>query len=189
MAVTFPNGPEPVRYLDELAAMLLNCLCEAVQLRPEPPQHCCLRVGDQVIHDADVFTDLCCEGLAYVTVGVIYPVVDSFPEKSIVRQADQICSFPSWGVGLKAGILRCLPTGETLSMPTCEAWTQAALQNIYDAQSLASAACCFKQTWLSDERGMGLSIVIEDNATGSTQGGCIERAISITVQTTVCPTC
>lgn len=180
-------GPTPIQRLTDIAEDLLACLCAAAERRPRPPQHCCFRVGDEVAHDADMFTDLCCEGLAYVSVGEIYPVVDSFPEQSIVTQADQVCSFPSWAVNLKAGIVRCAPVGTDLAMPTCSDWNSAAFQNMYDAQSLASAVCCFKQNWLQLEPG--LSVVIGPNATTNPQGGCMERYITIQVQTTVCPAC
>ncbi len=180
-------GPTPIQRLTDIAEALLTCLCTAAEARPRPPQHCCFRIGEEVAHDADMFTDLCCEGLAYVSVGDIYPVVDSFPEQSIVTQADQVCSFPSWAVNLRAGIVRCAPVGTDTTMPTCAEWNVAALQNMYDAQSLASGVCCFKQDWLQLEPG--LSVVIGPNSTTVPQGGCVERFVTIQVQTTVCPTC
>jgi hypothetical protein len=182
-------APSPVSHLQEIMDTLLACLCEAAASRPGAPQHCCYRVGQQVAHDADMFTDLCCEGLAYVSLGEIYPVVDSFPEQSIVTQANQVCSFPSWAVSLKAGIVRCVPTmGETeLSMPSCTDWNTAVVQQIYDVQSLAEATCCFKQTWYSDQPGM--SVVIGPNSSTDPEGGCVERFVTLQVQTTVCPDC
>lgn len=180
-------GPTPIQRLTDIAEALLTCLCTAAEARPRPPQHCCYRIGEEVAHDADMFTDLCCEGLAYVSVGDIYPVVDSFPEQSIVTQADQVCSFPSWAINLRAGIVRCAPVGTDTTMPTCTDWNVAALQNMYDAQSLASGVCCFKQDWLQLEPG--LSVVIGPNSTTVPQGGCVERFITIQVQTTVCPSC
>lgn len=181
------TGPEPVQRLVEIVNTLLACVCEAAALRPNPPVHCCLRVGQEVAHDADMFDDLCCEGLGYVSLGDIFPVVDSFPEQSIVTQANQVCSFPSWAVNLKAGLVRCAPIGTDNAMPTCADWNAAALQGMYDAQSLSSAVCCFKQAWLVLEPG--LSVVIGPNTTTTPQGGCIERSITIQVQTTVCPSC
>ncbi len=178
---------QPIQRLEDISTILLSCLCEAASGRANPPMHCCLRIGQEVVHDADLFTDLCCEGLAYVSLGDIFPVVASFPEESIVTQANQVCSFPSWAVSMRMGIIRCSPVGTDTAMPTCEDWTAAALQGMVDAQSLASAACCFKQAWLVLEPG--LSVVISRNSTSSPQGGCVERFITIQVQTTVCPTC
>lgn len=179
---------EPIVGLADIAELMLSCLCEAASGRANPPAQCCYRVGEEIAHDADAYTDLCCAGLAYVTVLDIYPVVDSFPEQSIVTQADWRCSIPSWAISLKAGIVRCAPTGG-LSMPTCADWTAAAQQGFLDAQSLAQAACCFKQSWQSSRQGRGLSVVIGPNSTSTPLGGCVERNITMQVQTTVCPTC
>lgn len=175
-----------IENLDEIATLLLSCLCEAASGGPNPPASCCLRIGTEIAHDADMFTDLCCEGLAYVSIGSIYPVVGSFPEQSIVTQANQVCSFPSWAVSLRAGIIRCVPTGGE-EMPTCDAWTSATLQNLADAQTLARTVCCFKGAWYDLEKGM--SVVIGPNDTSNPLGGCVERFVTLQVQTTVCPSC
>lgn len=179
----------PIVRLSDMATLLLNCLCQAVSGNADPPTHCCLRVGDQVAHDADLTTDLCCEGLAYVSVGDIFPVVDSFPEQSIVTQADQKCSFPSWAVNLKMGIIRCAPVSSTdgFNMPTCADWTTAALQSLVDAQSLAAAACCFKENWLVLEPGF--NVVIGVNSAAVPNGGCMERSLTLIAQASVCPEC
>lgn len=185
---TVPARTSPIQHLDDMLAAMLSCLCEAAATRPRPPQHCCYRIGEEVAHDADIYTDLCCEGLAYVSLGDVYPVVDSFPEQSIVTQANQVCSFPSWAVNIKAGIVRCVPTGTTNEMPSCTDWNTAMIQHIFDTQSLASAACCFKQAWISDIEP-GMSVVIGPNSTTVPQGGCVERFITMQVQTSVCPAC
>ena len=179
----------PITHLDTIVETLLSCLCEAVSGAANPPQNCCLRVGEEVVADADLYTDLCCEGLAYVSLGEIYPVVDSFPEHSIVTQANQVCNFPSWAISLKMGIIRCIPTGTDTTMPTCADWTAAAMQQLVDAQSLARAACCFKASWIFSEPGTGMSVVIGSNIGGQPEGGCIERSVSLQVQTINCGTC
>lgn len=179
----------PIVRLDDMATLLLSCLCQAVSGNANPPMNCCLRVGDQVVHDVDLTTDLCCEGLAYVSVGDIFPVVDSFPEQSIVSQANQKCSFPSWAVNLKMGIIRCAPVGDpnNFNMPTCADWTAAALQSLVDAQSLATAACCFKENWLILEPGF--NVVIGINSQVAPNGGCMERTVSLIAQASACPEC
>lgn len=175
--------------LGEITELLFSCLCEAVSGAANPPQNCCLRIGQEVVHDADLFTDLCCEGLAYVTVGDIYPVVDSFPEMSIVTQANQVCAFPTWAIELRAGIVRCSPVGTDTTMPTCEEWTAAAMQMIVDSESLAQAACCFKGSWTASTRGTGMSVVLGAISTVPPEGGCFERFMSIQVQTANCNDC
>ena len=178
-----------ITHLQTIAETLLSCLCEAVSGAANPPQNCCFRVGDNVTMDADLYTDLCCEGLAYVSLGEIYPVVDSFPEHSIVTQANQVCSFPSWAISLKAGIIRCVPVGTDTTMPTCADWNSTALQQMVDAESLARAACCFKQAWITSEAGIGMSVVIGSNTGTAPEGGCVERSITLQVQTINCPEC
>lgn len=185
---TVPDRPSPIQHLEDMMATMLACLCEATAARPSPPQHCCYRIGPEVAYDADIYTDLCCEGLAYVSLGDVYPVVDSFPEQSIVTQANQVCSFPSWAVNIKAGIIRCVPVGTDTEMPSCTDWNAAMVQHIFDTQSLASAACCFKQAWVFDVEP-GMSVVIGPNSTTTPQGGCVERFITLQVQTSVCPAC
>lgn len=178
-----------IQHLTTITETLLSCLCEAVSGAANPPQNCCLRVGDEVVHDADLFTDLCCEGLAYVSVGEIYPVVDSFPEQSIVTQANQVCSFPSWAISLRIGIVRCAPVGTDSTMPTCAEWTEAAMQQLVDAESLARAACCFKQSWQNSSVGLGMSVVLGPISVNPPEGGCMERFMSLQVQTPNCPAC
>lgn len=176
--------PSPIMDLSASASFLLDCLCAAVAEFPNPPGQCCLRVGNEVVHDASLYEDLCCEGLAYVTVGDIYPVVDSFPEQSIVTQANQVCFPPSWAINLKMGIVRCAPTGTDTTMPTCYDWRTAAIQDMYDAQALAVASCCFSSTWRTRQAGM--SVVIGISSVTGPEGGCIERSMTIQVQTPTC---
>lgn len=180
------TAPGPVQSLDVIASTLLACLCEAVAVRPNPPQHCCYRVGSEVAHDADIFTDLCCEGLAYVALSEIFPVIDSFRARSLADQANWVCGFPSWSVGMKMGIVRCIPTGGQ-EMPTCTDWNAAAIQDMNDAQALLEASCCFKQTWLDLQPGF--SVLIYQNQVGNPSGGCIERFVTLQIQTGVCDNC
>jgi hypothetical protein len=177
----------PVQHLDAIMETLLSCLCEAVSGNPNPPQKCCFRIGEQVAHDADLFSDLCCEGLAYVALGDIYPVFGPFPEPGEVDQANRACSFPSWAINVRMGILRCTPVGTDTTMPTCAEWNTAAFQQIYDVQSLATAACCFKRSWVAAQPGM--SVVIGTNSTTVPEGGCVERFIGMQIQTINCPDC
>lgn len=168
-----------------LAEALLACLCEAASGNPNPPEHCCFRVGE-VAFDADMFTDLCCEGLAYVTLGGIYPSSDSFPEFDSVRQANAICAPASWAVELSMGILRCAPTGGTNTMPSCDDWNDAFTQNAHDAQALRAAACCFRSTAGTLLGMRGLSVVIGEQTQISPEGGCMGRTANMVVQIVNC---
>jgi hypothetical protein len=177
----------PITNLQGMAEMLLSCLCNAVAANPNPPLHCCFRIGEEVAQDADIFGDLCCQGLAYVTVGEIFPVINNFPDPSPLLQANQVCSIPSWAISMKMGIIRCSPVGTDTTMPSCTDWNAAFTQQMYDAQSLATAACCFKESWQTVD--LGMSVVIGSSTATTPQGGCSERSLGIQAQTTVCPEC
>lgn len=170
-----------------LAQALLDCLCATVALAPNPPAHCCFRVGNEVAHDADLFGDLCCEGLGYVTLGDIYPSTDSFPEQDIIRQAISRCGIASWAVSLKVGIVRCAPVGgPNGEMPSCIDWNTAATQNFSDAQVLRSVACCFINQITTMPIMNGMSVVVNRQIQSTPQGGCVERYLTIDVQIPNC---
>jgi hypothetical protein len=129
---------------------------------------------------------MCCEGIAYVSLGDTYPSSASFPEQDIVRQADAVCSPPSWAQIFKAGIIRCVPTGDE-DPPTCDDWNAAFTQNIYDGLSLRRAQCCFRSYVTSnDDLFLGMSVVMERQVQGSPLGGCVERYFTIAVQIPNC---
>lgn len=170
-----------------LASQLLTCLGQAVSGNPGAPGNVCLRVGSEVAHDLGQFEDLCCEGLAYVSLGDTYPSSDSFPEQDIIRQANTVCAPSSWAQQFRMGIVRCVPVAAEINgmfePPTCTQWTAAAIQNMYDSASLRKAACCFR-SWLRAQSGffLGMSIVIERQIQVNPNGGCVERYVTLTVQ-------
>ena len=165
--------------VSELSAALLGCLCTAVSGHPDPPQHCCYRVGTEPVHDVDLETniDLCCEGLAYVLLGDTYPSSQSFPDNDIVRQAESRCPFPTCGVAFRLGIVRCAP-----ATSKCTENNAAFTQNLYDMQSINDAMCCFLEFVRTSTTFMGMSLVIERQVQGSTSGGCTERYVNIVAQ-------
>lgn len=169
-----------------MAEALLACLCAAVQEQENPPLNCCLRVGTEVVADMDAIRDLCCEGLAYVSLGDQWVSVNSFPEQDIVRQANSRCGIGAWGIEFKIGIMRCIPVGGNDTMPTCDDWTAAALNNFADAKSLRRTACCFISYVREAPLLEGMSIVINRQTQGQPQGGCIERSMTISAQIPNC---
>jgi hypothetical protein len=164
-----------------LAQALKDCLCAWLSVNPNPPQHCCFRVGPEVAHDAGLHTDLCCEGIAYVSIGDLWPSVASFPEQDIVRQSNSNCYPPAWGVSLKAGIIRCAPTGDE-DPPTCPEWLDAHTQTAHDAQALRKASCCIRSFVQSSPEFLGMSVVIDRQIQGSPLGGCVERYFTVSIQ-------
>lgn len=177
----------------QLSTLMFNCLTTAVGLMDAAirPQEICYRVGSEVAHDADMTTDLCCLGLAYVSALDIWPSSASFPEQDIVRQATAKCMPPAWGFQLKVGIVRCAPVSsdDMGSMPTCTQWTEAHVKTLADAMALQRTACCFRNAVLSDPNDLlGMSVVIERQVQGSPLGGCVERYMNVSVQfpNTIC---
>jgi hypothetical protein len=174
------TGVDP--YVSTLAAQLLACLCAEVQNQPNPPTHCCYRVGTEVSYDAGLWVDMCCEGIAYVTMGDSFPS-NSFPDNDVNRQASAQCSPPSWGQIFKAGIIRCAPTGTDTSPPTCDDWNAAFSQNIADALTLRRVQCCIRD-WVrtNEDQFLGMSVIMDRQVQGNPQGGCIERSFTVQIQ-------
>lgn len=163
----------------------LECLCEGTAGNPNPPALCEPRTGTEAVYDLGQYADLCCAGINYVMLGDMYLSQRSFPEQDIVQQINGACAPPTWAVVLKLGIIRCYPTGTENGEPVSTATQiEVARQNLYDAQSLRYAACCFR-SWLKSQVGNlydGMDVVINRQVQGSPQGGCIERYVTLTVQ-------
>lgn len=173
----------PDQFVSVLMEQLLLCLCEQAAAQPNPPQHCCFRVGTEIAHDAGILQDLCCEGLAYVALGDTYPSSDSFPEQDIVRQANAHCAPSTWAQQFKVGIIRCVPTGDEFLPPNCTEWNAASRQNVIDAQTLRRVACCMRDFVVNSAGDFfGMSFVIERQSQGNPQGGCVERSMTLTAQ-------
>jgi hypothetical protein len=182
-AATVPAPPDPDMFVSVLMEQLLICLCENVAAQPNPPLHCCFRVGTEVAHDAGILQDQCCEGIAYVALGDTYPSSDSFPEADIVRQANSACAPPTWAQVFQVGIIRCLPTGDQFLPPNCDDWNAAARQNVIDAQTLRRVACCMRNYITQNgDLFLGMSLVIDRQTQGNPQGGCVERQMKLTIQ-------
>lgn len=167
-----------------VAQKLLDCLRSAVEANPNIPSHISFRIGDQVSHDYGPTVDECCEGLAYVSMGTIIPSAAS-PTADVERQASSKCSPPSWVVTLKAGIVRCAPSGQDDGDPPTDVeWTDAFIQSVDDASALRKAACCFRSCIIGsdDFNLLGMSVVIGSQEQGPVSGGCMERFFGVQFQ-------
>jgi hypothetical protein len=170
-----------------LAQAFLTCLCDAVALNPNPPEHCCFRVGSEVPHDMGFTIDQCCQGIAYVSLGDVWPSTSGFPNTDTTEQANSVCSPPSWGIQLRAGIIRCLPTSDPVGNPiTCTEWTAGFVQQAHDSQALRRATCCFRNFIRNSQEFLGMSVVIERQSATNPSGGCIERFQPVSVQMLNC---
>lgn len=174
--------------ITNLAAAALNCLCTAVNALPNPPTHCCYQLEYEPPHSLTESTDICCEGLAYVSMGDQFISFASFPEADIVRQANQRCALPAWAVQLRLGIIRCVPSlDDNGNPPTCDEENLAFQQEILDAKALRWAACCLR-SWVlggTEPAFLGMQMTI-DRQQKTVLGGCMERYVPVTVQFTDC---
>lgn len=167
---------------------IVACINTSLADHPDPPSIVGRRIGVEIPHDASVWGgDLCCQGLAYVALGDLYPSSSSFPEQDINRQANTACAPPTLAAQFKIGIIRCSPVGTAEQMPTEVEWAAAASTNIYDAWALWKVACCVRN-WLKAESGalLGMSAVLERQNQGTPQGGCVERYFMASVQIPNC---
>jgi len=171
------------QFVSALAEQLLACLCAEILNQPNPPQHCCYRVGTEVAHDAGPWVDQCCEGIAYVSLGNQSPS-NTFPETDNIRQVQAGCGPPSWAQVFRAGIIRCVPTGdEAGNPPTCDEWNAAGAQNIADAFTLRQVMCCMRE-WVrtNEDLFLGMGVLMGTQTQGNPLGGCVERSFDITIQ-------
>lgn len=161
-----------------MANAMLACLCAALNANPNPPDHCCLRVEPQIPQDLSQLTNICCEGLGYVSMADVWPSSASFPENDIVRQANAVCPPPAWGVQLKVGVLRCAP-----DTSDCDAQLAAFTQEAHDSQALRKAVCCFR-AWMNSgtvPEFLGMSFVAE-RQNKYVQGDCLDRFVMTSAQ-------
>ena len=167
-----------------LGAAALNCLTMAVTGFPNPPQRFAYRVGSEVAHDMGQFSDLCCEGLAYVALEDTFPSSESFPDQDIIRQANTACSPAGWAQIIRMGIIRCVPVGDENGEPPTDAeWNAAFVQNAYDSAALRKASCCLR-LWVVNgvDFWLGMSSVIQRQIQANPNGGCVERSVTMAIQ-------
>lgn len=161
-----------------MAERLLECLCAALIEHHEAadrPENCCIRVGESVSADASAYEDLCCSGLAWVRIDSIFASNDEFPNPD-TQVPITGCGVSAWGVVLEMGVLRCAPTGDINTIPTCNDWTALAVNVANDARAMRDAICCL--TAQLDQQ----SVAIGSWQPLPTTGGCAGGAWQISVQ-------
>lgn len=139
------------------------------------PSEVCFRVGEIVSADASVYQDVCCSGLAWVRVTDIFSTSDDFPapDTNVVITG---CGPLAWGVTFELGVLRCAPTGDEYTIPSCEDWTALQEAIFLDQAAMREAMCCL--IGLHDPG----SIAIGSWSPLPTSGGCAGGVWSLAVQ-------
>lgn len=126
----------------EAALLLQQCLCEQMNLLPEPdrPQRCCIIAGQDFELGVSLTEDACRCGTAWVR-------IDSFVPSSQFPLAQEIpnnCGPERWALTLELGVARCPPVGTVELLPTCEELALYSAKVMADAQAMRNAIiCCF----------------------------------------------
>lgn len=164
------------------ANSLLTCLCETLELYPNPPEECCLRTGDQLIQDFNAENGIdktCCPGLAYVRVGNLYPS-SNFPTPDVEPAKGNGCFPVSWAIELTMGVVRCIPGMGTPAGPTCVDWTATTQTDANDLEALRKALCCWSSVL---PRG---TLWLAGTSTVNLTADCIERSLPVTMSLPRC---
>lgn len=164
-----------------VAADLLACLMTEMAKVPDPPASVCVRVGSRTdLLIAETY-DECCAGLAWVRFADQYPSRD-FPEPDGDVSP---CGVARWALVFELGAARCAPVGDATSVPSCDAWTAAAVHHYADLAALRRTACCYE----NDHRGQR-KILVNNGGPGATEGGCTIVTMQIIVSALACdPVC
>lgn len=167
MAVTYPD-PRGL----PVAQLLMKCLCQEVLLNPKPPAQCGFRVGVTGEPLAGVEVDECCDGLAFVRAGRIYPTFN-VPNQN----PEAISCALTWALELEMGIWRCVPIGDVDAPPTQAEWDEVNTDQFNDFATLRAALCCFLDQ--RDPRSIG---VTEWAPKSDPQGGCFGSSMTLTAE-------
>lgn len=177
--------------IQPVAAMLLECFRNALLAEHGPalmpigtmPSETCYRVGELASMDASVFEDLCCSGLAWLRVADIFSSSTDFPTPDTLTVWNG-CGPMAWGVVMELGVMRCAPTGDIDTIPTCEQWTDLQVNVMKDAKAMRQAFCCLFAQFDPGSIALGSWVPLP------TTGGCAGGTWQVTVQvinTECCP--
>ena len=124
------------------AQLLYACLCEQVNLLPEPdrPTRCCLIAASEFEMGVATLEDMCACGTAYVRIDSFTPS-STFP---VQQELATMCGPEQWALTLELGIMRCPPIGTAEVLPTCDEYAAYTAKVMADAQAMRNAViCCF----------------------------------------------
>lgn len=139
------------------------------------PSEVCFRVGELASMDASAFQDLCCSGLAWLRVVDIFASRTDFPTPDTLTVWNG-CGPVAWGAVFELGVMRCAPTGDIYTIPTCEQWTDLQVNVMKDAKAMRQAFCC-----LFNQLDPG-SVALGSWEPLPTTGGCAGGTWQVSVQ-------
>lgn len=178
--------------IQPVAAMLLECFRNALTAEHGTttminggtmPGEVCYRVGEIASMDASVFEDLCCSGLAWLRVADIFSSSTDFPTPDTLTVWNG-CGPQAWGVVFELGVMRCAPTGDIETIPTCEEWTALQVNVMNDAKAMRQAFCCLFAQF--DPGSIALGSWVPLPTTGGCAGGTWQVSVQI-INSECCP--
>jgi hypothetical protein len=173
--------PIPDPLVAPMAADLVACLVAAAAEIPnqvsDNPRIACLRPGDRVELLIAQNRDECCEGLMWVRWVRAYPSSQAFPAPDSLPSR---CGITRWAVVFELGAVRCAPTSDMDTIPTCAEWDEATLNVYDDGAAIRRAMCCF-----TDSHPYEL-VVQSEGQPLTTEGGCVGVAYLMTTSVSAC---
>lgn len=165
-----------------VAADLVVCLAAELAKVPNPvsadPRPVCLRPGDRVDLLISQTSDECCEGLSWVRMVRMYPSgQDRFPTPD---GATTPCDVLRWAVVFELGSVRCSPTPDADTLPSCDEWTDTTLNQYDDFAALRRAVCCYAQSHTDR------LTIISSGEPITTEGGCTGITLLVTISAPSC---
>lgn len=166
----------------EAAQLLYQCLCEQMNLLPEPdrPARCCLLAAQDFELGVAILEDMCACGTAWVRIGSFAPT-SHFPGP---QEQATFCGPEAWTLNLEMGVARCPPIGNIQELPTCDEFAQYTQKVMADAQAMRNALlCCFQPS-----RPNRLMLIGDWQAFGP-EGACGGGKMQVQVQILRCNEC
>jgi len=160
----------------ETAQVLLACLKTRLDGGPKPiaDEHVCLRFGQEVNPSLGTGVDECCTGLAWVRVVTVTGLDDpSDPARNV-------CTTTQRRLTLEMGTARCIPFGTVEAPPTCDQWTEAALQMDADHQAMEAAICCFIDA-VEAMPFAPFNVAVTDYQPFGPDGNCLRGTLQLTI--------
>jgi len=168
--------------ISPIAEGLVTCLTAEAAKVPDPPASprvVCLRPGDRVDLLLSQTEDECCAGLMWVRWVRAYPSgQQQFPTADPRSSA---CGVLRWAVQFELGAVRCAPTSDTETLPSCGEWTDVALGVYDDGAAIRRAVCCY-----ANSNEYSRTVIQGEGQPLTTEGGCVGVAYLVTISGNPC---
>ena len=172
-----PLDPVIAPIVADLVTYLTATMVDVPNPPSTAPRVVCLRPGDRVDLLISQTLDECCAGLVWVRWVTLHPSAVQFPIEDMKVTP---CDVRRWAVTVELGAVRCAPTTDVETVPTCDQWTDVTL-NVYDDLAAIRRALC-AYTVAHPE-----ALVLQGSAAPlQTDGGCVGAAMLATISAPAC---